>query len=90
MARLFEDPDPWRRIGIILGLEKEDDVVQRAPGDDNNIQFDMTPTCQSRESLESKKSTIQMTIVQQVQYQRRVKRLRERDLPKKLPSIAIQ
>jgi len=42
-GRLFEDPDPWRRIGIILGLEKDDDAVQSPPGDGNNIQFDMTP-----------------------------------------------
>jgi len=42
-GRLFEDPDPWRRIGIILGLEK-DDVVQSPPADGDNIQFDMTST----------------------------------------------
>jgi len=32
-GRLFEDPDPWRRIGIILGLEK--DVVQLSDNHDD-------------------------------------------------------
>lgn len=37
-GKLFEDPDPWRRIGIILGLEDE---VQYPASDDMSIGVDV-------------------------------------------------
>lgn len=60
---LFEDPDPWRRIGIILGLEKDDDdEVQCAPeadkryeGQSSNVQVS------SQRSTRQAKTTIHLT-----------------------------